>query len=109
LNLLRHDESAKFWRVAAGDESWFSDCYQSAHCDAKSGVEVPPRAKTTIATQRAIATVFFTGKKLLVLDVLPRTEIQLGPFSGHECTRIIQGKYERQAESLQELSGRTRE
>jgi hypothetical protein len=49
LTVLRNDESAGFSRVATGDEFWFPYRYQSTQ-------------------------LFFTGTKLLVLDVLPREE-----------------------------------
>jgi hypothetical protein len=33
---------------------------------------VPPRTKTTIATKRALVTIFFIGTKLPAFDVIPR-------------------------------------
>jgi hypothetical protein len=51
LHVLRNGESARLWHVATGDESWSSYRYQSAHCYAKSRMEVPPRAKTTITIE----------------------------------------------------------
>jgi hypothetical protein len=38
----------------------------------KSYVAIPPRTKTTIAPKDALVTIFFTGTKLLALDVIPR-------------------------------------
>jgi hypothetical protein len=35
-------------------------------------MEGPPRMKTTIATKRAVVTIFFTGTKLLILGILRR-------------------------------------
>jgi hypothetical protein len=74
LIFLRNDESTGFSHVATGNESWFSYRCESIHSYAKSREEVLPRAKTTIATKRAMVTIFFTETKLLVLDVLPNEE-----------------------------------
>jgi hypothetical protein len=71
---LRNDESTCVSHVATGDESWFSYHYESTHCCAKSHEEIGPKTKATIATKRAMVTIFFTGMKLLVLNVLPQEE-----------------------------------
>jgi hypothetical protein len=82
LNVLLNNESTGFPRVATGDESWFSYYDQSVHCYAKSHVELPPKTKTTIAAKRAMATIFVTETKLLILDVLPgdRNSIKTIPW-----------------------------
>jgi hypothetical protein len=72
LHFLRYDESARFSHVTIGDESWFLYRYQFTHYSAKSRMEVPPRTKITDTTKRVLAVIFFTGTKLLVLNVLPR-------------------------------------
>jgi hypothetical protein len=72
LNVLTNDESAGFQHIAPGDESCFSYHYYSTHCYAKFRADVSPRRKTTIATIRGMVTIFFTGTKLLIIDVLPR-------------------------------------
>jgi hypothetical protein len=74
LTVLKNGESTEFSRVVIGDESWFSYHYQSTHCYAKSCDEEPSTTKITIAAKRAMVIIFFTGTKLLVLDVLPREE-----------------------------------
>jgi histone-lysine N-methyltransferase SETMAR len=74
LTSLRNDEFGGFCHIATGDESWFSYRYESTHCYAKSREGVPPRTRTTIGTKRAMVTIFFTGAKLLVLDMLPRDQ-----------------------------------
>jgi hypothetical protein len=60
--------------VATEDKFGFPYHYQSTHFYAKSCVEMPPRAKTSIATKRALVTILFTGMKLLLLGVLPRKQ-----------------------------------
>jgi hypothetical protein len=43
LDVLRNDESSGFSHGATGDESWFSDHYESTPSSAKSHEEVPQR------------------------------------------------------------------
>jgi hypothetical protein len=74
LIALRNDEPPSFSHVVTGDESWFSYCYEAMHCYAKSHEEVLSRTKITIATERAMVTLFFTGTKLLVLYIRPGKE-----------------------------------
>jgi hypothetical protein len=72
LDVLRNDESSGSSHIARADESWFAYHYESIHCDAKSHEVVPTRTKPTIATKKAMVTIFFIGLKLLIFDILPR-------------------------------------
>jgi hypothetical protein len=59
-----------------------------------------------ITTKRAMATVFSLNETPGLRHLFSRTEIQSKSFPGHDCTRNIQRKCERQMESRQESTGR---
>jgi hypothetical protein len=68
-----NDESTGFSQLATGDKFWLSYRYESTQCYAKSGGKVPSKTTTTNA-RKSNDDSFFTGAKLLVLDVLLREE-----------------------------------
>jgi hypothetical protein len=72
LDVLANEESSGFSHVAEADGSWFSYHYESTHCYAKSRKEVSTRTKATIATKKAMVTIFFTWTKVLIPDSLHR-------------------------------------
>jgi hypothetical protein len=72
LNVLRNDESRRFSHLVINDESRFPSRCESTHSDAKFVGDVSLRTKTTLARKTALATIFFTGTKLLVRHAVSR-------------------------------------
>jgi hypothetical protein len=57
--------------------------------------------------ERIVATVFYWSETPSPRCSSRRTEIQSKPLTGHGCTIIVQGKYERQAQNWQKPTGHT--
>jgi hypothetical protein len=90
LNILRNDQFRWFSLVVIIDESWFPCRYESTQCYAKSPTIVLLWRKTTSARKTAMATIFFTEKKLFSPPYdFSREQIQLISFSGRSCNKIV--------------------
>lgn len=72
LRILQESERNDFDGVATGDESWFCYIYQSSEMFARSPLDVVPRTRQTIAAKKILMTLFLTGRRLIVLDVMPK-------------------------------------
>jgi histone-lysine N-methyltransferase SETMAR len=72
LRILHEAEENDFDGIATGDESWFRYHYPSSKMFARSPRDVIPRTRQGIGVKKTMITVFFTGRKLIVLDILPK-------------------------------------
>jgi hypothetical protein len=75
LKIVQESETNDFDGIATGDELWFQHRTASSKMFAPSAADVFPRTRQAVGTKTTMITVFFTAKKLIVLDVLPRRSI----------------------------------
>jgi hypothetical protein len=64
LSVLRNDESRRIVDIAGGDESLFSSPFHSPL------LEEIPRANIITSAQKALVTIFISGTKFLVINVI---------------------------------------
>jgi hypothetical protein len=74
LRILGKPEENHFEGIATGEESWFQYFYPypSSKIFARSPTDVIPRTRQAIGTKQSTITLFFTRRKLTVLDILPK-------------------------------------
>jgi transposase len=72
LRILQESEANDFDAVTTGDESWFQYIYPSSEMFAHSPADVIPRTRQAISAKKIVITLFFTARKLIVLDVMPK-------------------------------------
>jgi hypothetical protein len=72
--ILNDLEADSFDGIAAGDELWFQYLYESSATLAKSPGDVTPRTSQWIAVRKTIFTIFFTNRKLLIAEYLPKSQ-----------------------------------
>jgi hypothetical protein len=72
LQILQDSEGNKFDGIVTGDESWFRHLYPCSKMLARWPAEVVPRIRQGIDTKKAMVTIFFTRRELIVVDVLPK-------------------------------------
>jgi hypothetical protein len=72
LRILQKSEANDFDGITTGKESWFQDIYPSSEILARSPADVIPRTRQGIGAKRIMITLFFTAKKRIVLDVMPK-------------------------------------
>ena len=72
LRILQESEWDNFDGTATGDESWFRYIYQSSEIFACSPADVIPRTRQAMGAKKIMMTLFFTGRRLIVLDIMPR-------------------------------------
>jgi hypothetical protein len=72
LRILQDSEENKFEGIVTGDESWFRYLYLCSKIFARSPAEIVPRIRQGIDTKKTMVTMFFTGRELIILDVLPK-------------------------------------
>jgi hypothetical protein len=67
-------EEKRFEGIATGDKPWFqySRSYPSSKMFARLPTDVILRTQQAIGTNQTLITLFFTGRKLIVLDLLPK-------------------------------------
>jgi hypothetical protein len=65
-------EQNSFQGIITGDELWFLYAHRYNHTYEASRPEVIPREGHTIGAKKIIIIVFFSGERLLVLEVLPQ-------------------------------------
>jgi hypothetical protein len=70
LRILHELEENHFEGIAIDDESWSQYSAPSSKMFARSPTDVIPRTWQTIGTIQTMVTIFFTGRKLIVLDIL---------------------------------------
>jgi hypothetical protein len=71
LQILQLLQPNAFDGFATGDESWFQHVYMSNSMFAPSRDLAATRAKDADWTKRTMLTIFFTSRRLIVLEVLP--------------------------------------
>jgi hypothetical protein len=72
LRILQGLEASQFEGIATGDESWFRYSYPSSRMFARSPAVVIPRTRQAIGAKKTVIMSFFTARKTIVLDVLPK-------------------------------------
>jgi hypothetical protein len=72
LRILQESEANHFHGIATDDESWFQYLYSFVKIFARSRLDVVPRTRQGLDTKKTLITLFFTGRKSIVLDVLPK-------------------------------------
>jgi hypothetical protein len=72
LQVLSDLEADYFDGIATGDDSWFQYLYESSDIFAKSPGDVTPRTRHEIGVKKTMFTVFFTKRKLLIAEYLPK-------------------------------------
>jgi hypothetical protein len=70
LRTLSESDTNDFDGVTTGDESWFQYIYPSSEIFALSPADVIPRTRQVIGAKRIMITLFFTVRKLILLDVM---------------------------------------
>jgi hypothetical protein len=65
-------EADSFDEIRTGDELWLDYLYESAAMFAKSPGSVVPRTRKEIGMKKTIFTIFFTNRKLLIAEHLPK-------------------------------------
>jgi histone-lysine N-methyltransferase SETMAR len=65
-------QSNAFDGIATGDESWFQHVYMSNSIFAPSRDLAATRTKDADRTKKTMLTVFFTSRRLIVLEALPK-------------------------------------
>jgi hypothetical protein len=63
-----------FGDIIAGDEPWFHYRDESSAMFAKSPGDVIPRARKEVGAKQTMLTIFFTNRKLLITECLPRSQ-----------------------------------
>jgi hypothetical protein len=72
LRIPHKSEENLFEGIVTGDESSFQWPYPSSEMFAWSPTDVIPRTRQAIGTRKSMITIFFTGRKLIVLNILPK-------------------------------------
>jgi hypothetical protein len=72
LRILHESEESHFEVIATGDESCFQHSYPSSKMFAPSPTDVIPRRRQVIGTKQTMRMTFFAGRKLIVLDIIPK-------------------------------------
>jgi hypothetical protein len=72
LRILQELERNDFAGIVMVEESWFQHTTASSKIFTRSAADVIPRTRHEVGAKETMITLFFTAKKLIVLDVLPR-------------------------------------
>jgi hypothetical protein len=72
LQILNDLEADSFDGTATGDESWFHYLYESSAIFVKSPGDVSPRTRKEINVKKTVFTIFFTNRKFLIAEYLPK-------------------------------------
>jgi hypothetical protein len=72
LQILNDLEADSFDGIVTGDESWFQYLYEPSGMFAKSPDDVTPRARQEIGGKKTMFIIFFTNRKLLIAEYLPK-------------------------------------
>jgi histone-lysine N-methyltransferase SETMAR len=72
LQILNDLEADPFDGIATGGEPWFQYLYESSAMFAKSPGDVTPRTRQEIGVKKTMFTIFFTNRKLLIAEYLPK-------------------------------------
>jgi acyl-CoA hydrolase len=74
LQILNDLEADSFDGIAIGNESWFQYLSESSALFPKSPVDVTSRTRQEIGMKKTMFTIFFTSKKLLIAEYLPKDQ-----------------------------------
>jgi hypothetical protein len=74
LHVLNTLEVDSFDEITTGDESMFQYLYESMAMFAKSPHDVTPRTRPGIGVKKTILMVFFTNRKLLIANDVPKSQ-----------------------------------
>jgi hypothetical protein len=72
LRILHESEENPLEGIAIGDESWFQYSYLSSKPFARWLTNVIPRTRKAIGMNQTMITIFFTRRKLIMLEILPK-------------------------------------
>jgi hypothetical protein len=72
LKILQESETNDFDGMATDDESWFQHTMASSTMFPRSAADVIPMTRQAVGANKTMITVFFTAKKHLLFEVLPR-------------------------------------
>jgi hypothetical protein len=72
FQILNDLEADSFHGIATGDESWFQYRSESSAMFAKSPGDVTARTRQGIGVKKTMFTIFFTNRKLLIAEYLPK-------------------------------------
>jgi hypothetical protein len=72
LRILHESGENHFEEIATGNESWSQYSYPSSKMFARSPADIIPRTRQAIGTKGNMIAIFFTRRKLIVLDILPQ-------------------------------------
>jgi hypothetical protein len=72
LHILNELQVDSFDGIATGDESWFQYLYESSALCVKSPHDITPRTRPGIGLKKTMFTIFFTHRKLLIVEDLPK-------------------------------------
>jgi hypothetical protein len=74
LHILNVLEVDSFDGITRSDESWFQYLYESSAMFTKSPHDVTPRTRPGIGVKKTMFTGFFTNRKLLIAEDLPKDQ-----------------------------------
>jgi hypothetical protein len=72
LRILQESETNDFDGISIGEESWFQHTTASSKTFASLAPNAIPRTRQAVGTKKPMIKAFFTAKKLITFDVLPR-------------------------------------
>jgi hypothetical protein len=72
LRILHESEVNDFDSIATDDESWLQNTAGSSKMFTRSAADIIARTQQAVGAKQTMITVFFTIKKLIMFDVLPR-------------------------------------
>jgi hypothetical protein len=71
LRAVKESKRNDFDGIATGDESRFQHTTASSKMFARSAKDVIPMTRSAVGAKKTLTSVFFTAKKLTVVDILP--------------------------------------
>jgi hypothetical protein len=72
MQILHGLETDSFDGMTIGEESWFHHLSESSAMFVKSPGDVIPRTGKEISVKQTLFAIFFTNKKLLIAEYLPK-------------------------------------
>jgi hypothetical protein len=91
LQILQMLQPNAFDGIATGDESWFQDVYMSNSMFAPSRDLAATSSKDADRTKKTMLTIFFTSRRLIVLEALPKGTKSLGPIGFVRLQELDEG------------------
>jgi hypothetical protein len=72
LRILQESKTNDFDAVTTGDEFWFQYIYPSSEMFTRSPADVIPKMRQAIGAKMIMIRLFFTARKLIVRDIMPK-------------------------------------